>query len=54
MLTMRYFQAIASKSLILGSSLPLLNELFGYNPVIEANLSDPCGQVADLETWSRN
>jgi hypothetical protein len=48
MLTMRYFQAIASKALILGSCPPLLKELFGYDPGIEVDLEDPCGQIRDI------
>lgn len=48
MLTPRYLQSIASRSLVVGSAPPLLVELFGYNPVIEADLVDPCGQIARI------
>lgn len=48
MLTMRYFQAMASRSLVVGSAPPLLKELFGYNPVIEADLGNPTGQILDI------
>ena len=48
MLTPRYFQAMAAKSLIVGSCPPLLSALFGFNPVIEADLKDPCGQIKSI------
>lgn len=48
MLTMRYFQAMASKSLIVGSAPPLLNELLGYAPVVEADLDQPAEQIVDI------
>lgn len=48
MLTMRYFQAMASKSLIVGTTPPLLRELFGYAPVIEADLDHPSAQIVDI------
>lgn len=48
MATMRYFQAMASKSLILGHCPDLLLEVMGYNPCIKADLSDPVGQVMHL------
>jgi hypothetical protein len=48
MLTMRYFQSFASKALVLGRSPSLLKELFGYEPMIAADLDDPCGQIMDI------
>lgn len=48
MLTLRYLQSIASKALVVGQAPPLLKELFGYDPVIPANLDDPCGQIAGI------
>ena len=48
MLTMRYFQSFASKALVLGHCPDLLKELFGYDPVVEADLEDPCTQVTDI------
>ena len=44
-LTMRYFQSFASKALVLGQCPSLLEELFGYNPMITVDLNDPCGQI---------
>jgi hypothetical protein len=48
MLTLRYLQSIASKALIVGHAPPLLVELFGYNPVIEADFADPCEQIRGI------
>ncbi|MCB1122448.1 MAG: glycosyltransferase [Verrucomicrobiae bacterium] len=48
MVTMRYFQSIASKALLLGKCPPLLEELFGYNPMITADLENPVDQILDL------
>jgi hypothetical protein len=52
-LTIRYFQSMVSKCLILGKAPKELVELFGYNPVIELDMNDPAGQVqALLENYS--
>ncbi|MEX0323755.1 MAG: glycosyltransferase [Puniceicoccaceae bacterium] len=48
MLTMRYFQTIASKALILGHCPALMRELFGYDPVVEADLENPFEQVEQI------
>lgn len=47
-LTMRYFQSIASKALVLGHCPPILEELFGYNPMVTVDLNDPCGQIKTI------
>ncbi len=47
--TTRYFECMASKCLILGHAPEDLIALFGYNPVIEVNYSDPAGQLAHLQ-----
>jgi hypothetical protein len=43
--THRYFEAMASGCLILGHCPKELSELFGYNPVIEADLEAPLDQL---------
>ena len=48
MATMRYFQSMASKALVLGHCPPLLKEVFGYDPIISVDHSNPCEQVIDL------
>lgn len=47
-LTTRYFECMASKCLILGHAPEDLIALFGYNPVVEVDRSDPDGQLAYL------
>jgi glycosyltransferase involved in cell wall biosynthesis len=44
-LTTRYLQSMASKCLVVGKAPPELNDLFGYSPIIEADLEDPAGQL---------
>lgn len=46
--TFRYFLAMGCKCLIVGHCPPDLEELFGYNPIIEADLNDPVGQIQSL------
>lgn len=43
--TTRYFECMASKCLILGHAPQDLVSLFGYNPVVEVDHSDPLGQI---------
>ena len=45
--TLRYFEAIAARCLVLGHCPKELEDLFGYNPVIEANLDNPLNQLLD-------
>jgi len=47
-LTIRYLQSMASKCLVLGHAPQEMKDLFGYNPVIEIDMSDPSGQILDL------
>lgn len=47
-MTMRYLQSIASKCLVVGHATADMLELFGYNPVIEADLDYPADQLLDL------
>lgn len=46
--TTRYFECMASKCLILGHAPEDLINLFGYNPVVEADNSDPMRQLEYL------
>ena len=46
--THRYFESIASSCLVVGRAPSELIELFGYNPVVEADLADPVAQLEDL------
>ena len=48
--THRYFESMASGCIIIGHAPSELVDLFGYNPVIEADMSDP---VRQLETILR-
>jgi hypothetical protein len=44
----RYLQGMVSKALVVGKAPPLLEELFGYNPIIKADFGDPVGQMLDI------
>lgn len=46
--TLRYFEAIASKCLIVGHCPAELIELFGYNPMIEADMENSGGQLLEI------
>ena len=46
--TTRYFECMASKCLILGHAPRDLVTLYGYNPVVEVDESDPLGQIRSL------
>lgn len=48
MLTMRYFQAMASNGLLVGSCPPLLRSLFGYDPVVKADFENPAIQIEEI------
>ena len=43
--THRYFESMASRCVIVGRCPRELSDLFGYNPVIEADENDPAGQL---------
>ncbi|GIW23178.1 MAG: hypothetical protein KatS3mg068_2185 [Candidatus Sericytochromatia bacterium] len=47
-ITMRYFQSMICKCLILGNAPNDMKYLFNYNPVIEANLEKPIKQIEDI------
>ncbi len=47
-LTLRYLQSLASKCLVVGSAPEEMVRLFGYNPLIEADLADPAGQLLSI------
>ena len=47
-MTIRYLQSIASKCLIVGKAPEEMIKLFGYNPVIEADLLNPFGQLEEI------
>ena len=46
--SMRYLQSIASKCLVVGKAPADLIKLFGYNPVIEADLENPEEQIESI------
>ncbi len=54
-MTIRYLQSMVSKCLIVGHAPKEMIGLFGYNPVIEINMSDPVGQIEailkDFDTY---
>ena len=51
-MTMRYLQSMACKCLVIGRTPPDMIDLFGYNPVIEADLNDAAGQIHQiLDNW---
>jgi hypothetical protein len=53
-MTNRYLQSMASKCLVLGKAPREMIDLFGYNPVIEADFEDPSGQIIQiLENFSK-
>jgi hypothetical protein len=47
-ITPRYFEAMASGCLVIGHCPRDLSDLFGYNPVIEAEMDDPAGQLKEV------
>jgi len=47
-MTVRYLQSMASKCLVLGHAPAEMVELFGYDPVVEIDMTDPVGQIMDL------
>jgi hypothetical protein len=46
--TQRYFQSFASGCVVVGQTPPELIQLFGYDPVIRANLGDPAAQIEEI------
>jgi len=55
--TFRYFESMASKCLIVGHCPKELEELFGFNPVVEADLTNCAGQLLslldDISSWQQ-
>ncbi|MBS1707045.1 MAG: glycosyltransferase family 1 protein [Armatimonadetes bacterium] len=47
-MTLRYLQSMASNCIIVGKAPAEMIDLFGYNPVVEADLSDPTGQILEI------
>ena len=47
-LTIRYWEAMLSRSILLGHCPQELIGLIGYNPVIEADFVDPCAQIKSI------
>lgn len=47
-LTHRYLESIASRCLVLGRAPQQLVDLFGFDPVVAADLTDPWPQVRDI------
>jgi hypothetical protein len=47
-LTIRYLQSIASKCIIVGHAPDEMIKIFGYNPVIEAEMLNPFEQLEDI------
>ena len=46
--THRYFESFASGCITLGHAPRELCDLFGFNPVIEADMNDPAGQIESI------
>jgi len=47
-MTVRYLQSMLSRCLIVGHAPAEMIQLFGYNPLIEIDYSDPAGQLLGL------
>ena len=47
-LTMRFWEGMLSRCIIVGHCPQELMNMIGYNPVIEADFVDPCGQLEDI------
>jgi hypothetical protein len=46
--TQRYFQSFASGCVVVGRTPPELVALFGYDPVVQADLDDPAAQIEEI------
>lgn len=44
-MTLRYLESVACRCIIVGRCPAEMKDLFGYNPVVEADLNDPTGQI---------
>jgi hypothetical protein len=47
-MTQRYLQSLVSKCLVVGHAPKEMVSLFGYNPVVEADMNDPAGQLLSI------
>lgn len=47
-MTQRYLQSMASGCLVVGASPPEMVELFGYDPVVPAEMDYPAAQIAEI------
>jgi hypothetical protein len=47
-MTNRYLQSFASKCLVLGTTPDEMKELFGYDPVLPVDMTDPAGQIVEI------
>ena len=47
-MTTRYLQSMASRCLVVGECPPEMCELFGYEPVIQADMANPARQLLDI------
>ncbi len=47
-MTVRYLQSIASKCILLGQVPQEMIDLFGYNPVVEADMNKPSEQILSI------
>ncbi|HEX2723680.1 MAG TPA: hypothetical protein VHM24_12255 [Gemmatimonadaceae bacterium] len=47
-MTTRYLQSMASKCLVLGHAPAEMVCLFGYNPVVEIDMTNPAAQILDI------
>lgn len=47
-MTIRYLQSMVSKCLIIGHAPHEMIELFGYNPVVEIDYTDPLNQILSI------
>ncbi|KQR72109.1 glycosyltransferase [Pedobacter sp. Leaf176] len=47
-MTLRYLQAMASKCLVVGSLPSDMEEIFGYNPVVEIDMENASSQIIEI------
>jgi hypothetical protein len=48
--TLRYFESLASRCLVVGKCPAELHDLFGYNPIIEIDAHRPSEQIIEILT----
>jgi hypothetical protein len=46
--TLRYFESMAAKCLIVGQCPAELRDIMGYDPVVPADMNDPAGQIEQI------